>query len=123
MLKTFSFSKFVKGLIPSFSALVLLVPISAQGQQNTSVINKVGSDSAVDFKNVADSIEPHQEINFRKLDLPPSQPTPLLRFNVPIGLCFGSAQNRAETQQRFESRGITLGTESKCPNEPQTTNP
>lgn len=80
MLKVF-FSKFAIGLIPSFSALVLLVPISAQGQQNTRVINSVSSDSAADFKNVVDSIEPHQKIDFRKLNLPPSHPTPLLEIN------------------------------------------
>ncbi len=122
MLKAFSSSKFVKRLIPSLSALVVLVPIGAQGQQNTSVINKVGSDSAADFKNVADSIEPHQEINFRKLDLLPSQPTPLFEINVPM-LCFSSAQERAEEQKRDESEGIIWGTGSKCPNKPQTINP
>ncbi len=120
MLKAFSSSKFVKRLIPSLSALVVLVPISAQGQQNTSVINGVVSDS----KNVLNSIEPHREIDFRSLDslLLPSQPTPLLKINAPM-LCFSSVQERAEEQKRDESEGIIWGPGSKCPNEPQTTNP
>lgn len=124
-------SKFVIGLIHSFSALVLLVPINAQGQtkpifsptfsQNTSVKNDVGLNSAADSKNTVNSIEPHQEIDFQKLYFLPSRPRPLLKINVPTGLCLDSAQDRAEEQKRFENSensNIVMGSGSKCPNDP-----
>lgn len=128
MLKAFSASKFVRRLIFSFSALVVLVPISAQGQslpdsarfnQNTSVLNDFGLDSAADLQNIGNSVEPLPVIDRQELNFSPARPTPLLIINVPPISCVGSYQERQEQQRLHESEGIAIyGSGSKCPGDP-----
>jgi len=127
MLKAFSASKFVKRLIFYFSALVVLVPISAQGQslpnsarfnQSTSVLNDFGLDSAADLENIGNSVEPLPVVDRQELDFSPTRPTPLI-INAPIGLCIGSYQERQKQQRLHESEGIAIyRPSSKCPSDP-----
>ena len=104
MLKAISASKFVRKLIFSFSALVVLLPISTNGQplpdsarfnQNTSVLKDFGLDSAADLENIGNSVEPLPKLRRQESDFLPARPTPLT-IDVPIGLCMGSYQDRQE---------------------------
>ena len=128
MLKAVSASKFVRKLIFSFSALVVLLPISTNGQplpdsarfnQNTSVLNDFGLDSAADLENIGNSVEPIPELRRQESDFSPARPTPLLRINVPLISCDVSYQERQEQQRRHESEGIAIyESGSKCPGDP-----
>ena len=127
MLKAVSASKFVRKLIFSSSALVVLLPISTNGQplpdsarfnQNTSVLSDFGLDSAADLENIGNSVEPLPELRRQESDFSPARPTPLT-IDVPIGLCMGSYQDRQEQQRLHESKGFaTYGAGSKCPGDP-----
>ena len=127
MLKAISASKFVRKLIFSFSALVVLLPISTNGQplpdsakfnQNTSVLSDFGLDSAADLENIGNSVEPLPVLRRQESDFSPARPT-LLTIDVPIGLCMGSYQDRQEQQRLRESKGFTTyGPNSKCPGDP-----
>lgn len=127
MLKAFCASKIVRGLIFPFSALVVLVPISAQGQplldsarfnQSTSVLNDFGLDSAADLENIGNSVEPLPVLRRQESDFSPARPTPLT-INVLIGLCMGSYQERQKQQRLHEGEGFaTYGADSKCPGDP-----
>ena len=127
MLKAISASKFVRKLIFSFSALVVLLPISTNGQplpdsarfnQNTSVLKDFGLDSAADLENIGNSVEPLPKLRRQESDFLPARPTPLT-IDVPIGLCMGSYQDRQEEQRLRESKGFTTyGPGSKCPGDP-----
>ena len=127
MLKAISASKFVRKLIFSFSALVVLLPISTNGQplpdsarfnQNTSVLKDFGLDSAADLENIGNSVEPLPKLRRQESDFLPARPTPLT-IDVPIGLCMGSYQDRQEEQRLLESKGFTTyGPKSKCPGDP-----
>ncbi len=127
MLKAVSVSKFVRKLIFSSSALVVLLPISTSGQplpdsarfnQNTKVLSDFGLDSAADLENIGNSVEPIPVIRRQESDFSPARPTPFT-IDVPIGLCMGSYQNRQEEQRLHESEGFaTYGPGSKCPGDP-----
>ena len=127
MLKAFSTSKFVRKLIFSFSALVVLLPISAQGQsspdsakfnQNTSVLNDFGFDSAADLQNIGSLLVPLPVLLRQESDFSSARPTPLI-INVFIGLCVGSYQERQKQQRLHESEGIAIyGSGSRCPGDP-----
>ena len=127
MLKAISASKFVRKLIFSFSALVVLLSISTNGQplpdsarfnQNTSVLKDFGLDSAADLENIGNSVEPLPKLRRQESDFLPARLTPLT-IDVPIGLCMGSYQDRQEEQRLRESKGFTTyGPKSKCPGDP-----
>ncbi len=129
MLKAFSASKFVRRLIYSFSALVVLLPISAKGQpspdsarfnQNTSVLNDFGLDSAADLRNIGNSVEPLPVLDRQESNFSPARPTPLLIINVPPISCVGSDRERQEQRRLYESEHTTTiyGPGSKCPSDP-----
>lgn len=128
MLKAVSASKFVRKLIFSFSALVVLLPTSTNGQplpdsarfnQNTSVLNDFGLDSAADLQNIGNSVEPLSGLRRQELNFSPARPTPLLRITAPLISCDVSYQERQEQQRRHESEGIAIyESGSKCPGDP-----
>ncbi len=128
MLKAVSASKFVRKLIFSSSALVVLLPISTNGQhlpdstrfnQNTSVLSDFGLDSAADLENIGNSVEPIPELRRQESDFSPARRPTSFTIDVPIGLCMGSYQDRQEQQRLRESKGFaTYGPNSKCPGDP-----
>ncbi len=78
-----------------------ILPISAKGQpspdsatfnQNTSVLNDFGLDSAADLENIGNSVEPLPVLRRQELNFSPARPTPLLIINVPPISCVGSYQ-------------------------------
>ena len=132
MLKAISASKFVRKLIFSFSALVVLLPISTNGQplpdsarfnQNTSVLKDFGLDNAADSENIGNSVEPLPVLRRQELNFSPARPTPLLIINVPPISCIGSYQERQKQQRLHESEGIAIyESGSKCSGDPESSN-